>query len=401
MRLTRREAEDALELPRVRAFLRVIRQGESSQEDSAYRMRWGGLGKPAAWFDDFSRHPRIFEPTRGGKVSSAAGAYQITATTWDSIAPPLGLYDFSPRSQDIAAVALIARRGALADVLAGRLEDAIAACRLEWTSLPGAAENNSRWTMAKARALFDSYVGAATPATSRQDDNTQPAAPIEDRSTTMRPEDSDRIFNPDQETTMPLPIAALIGTFGPLIAQMIPQVAKLFADPESKRQQRNVEAIQIVFDTLLKATGQPNLQAAVDAMQSNPQTREAAVKAVVTEPTIMAVLEIGGGIEKAREANVAAIAADKPLWKNPALVITVMLLPLVYAVTFSVLFGSDEPSGFWGGFWGTGFMPETRSATVNLILGMVLGGIMGFFFGTTFGSNRKTDLIAQQTDAKA
>lgn len=214
MRLTHREAEDALELPRVRAFLRVIRQGESSQEDSAYRMRWGGLGKPVAWFDDFSRHPRIFEPTRGGQVSSAAGAYQITATTWDSIAPPLGLYDFSPRSQDVAAVALIARRGALASVFAGNLEDAIAACREEWTSLPGAAENHERWTMVKARDLFDHYVNEF-----RLSDLTdQTPAPIEDRST----------YHEEEKPMAPLliPILAtlaqsLIGAFAPLAQDKI------------------------------------------------------------------------------------------------------------------------------------------------------------------------------------
>jgi len=394
MRITRREAEDALELPNVQAFLRVIRQGESSQADVAYRLRYHPTRR--TFFDDLSRHPRIFEDTPDGRRSSAAGAYQITATTWSDIAPQLGLTDFSRRSQDIAAVALMARRGALEDVLAGRIEDAIGKCRQEWTSLPGAAENRAGWTLTAALDLYRLRGGefmAGAPMT-------QPAAPIEDRSTPMRAEDRDRIFNPEQETTVPFPLLALITAFGPAIMQMIPQVAKLFVNPEKPKDARTLEAIQIVFDTIQKATGTSNVQAAVDAMRGDLPTRETAVKAVVTEPTIMAVLEIGGGIEKAREANVATIAADKPLWKNPALVITVMLLPLVYAVTFSVLLGSDDPSSYWRGFWGSGFMPETRSATVNLILGMVLGGIMGFFFGTTFGSNRKTDLIAQQSDVK-
>lgn len=389
MRISRREAEDALALPQVQAFLRVIRQGESSQDDRAYFMRWPGLGKPVAYFTSLGAHPRIFEPTYGGKSSSAAGAYQITWTTWNEFAPLLGLTDFSRRSQDICAVALIARRDALADVLAGRLEDAIFKCRQEWTSLPGAAENNARWTMTAARELYLRYLqqfereAGQAPAP-----DTQPAAPIEDRPAVP------------QEKPMPLPIAALIATFGPLIAQMIPQVAKLFAKPESATAQRNVQAIELVFNAVKEATAQPSLGAAIEAMQADPAALAAATKAVVTTPAIMEVLEIGGGIEKAREQNVAAIAADKPLWKNPALVITVMLLPLVYWVTGSVLLGSDDPNTMWRGFWGTGFMPETRSATVNLILGMVLGGIMGFFFGTTFGSGRKTELLAPHPEAK-
>ena len=96
MRLTRREAEDALELPNVQAFLRVIRQGESSQADDAYRLRYHPTRR--TYFDDLSTHPRIFEVTPDGRRSSAAGAYQITATTWSDIAPQLGLVDFSPCS---------------------------------------------------------------------------------------------------------------------------------------------------------------------------------------------------------------------------------------------------------------------------------------------------------------
>lgn len=387
MKIGRREAEDALALPQVQAFLRVIRQGESSQDDRAYFMRWPGLGKPVAYFTSLAAHPRIFEPTYGGRSSSAAGAYQITWTTWNEFAPLLGLTDFSRRSQDICAVALIARRGALEDVLAGRLEDAIFKCRQEWTSLPGAMESQRGWDMAAARALFDRWFAhyraqpIPAPAVAPEPD-TQPAAPIEDR-----------VAVP-QETTMAFPLALLISTFGPLLAQLIPQVAKLFSDPDSRVAQRNQAAIELVFDTVKTATGSTNLQEAVEKMQADAAVRAEAVKAVVTTPAIMEVLEIGGGIEKAREANTATIVADKPLWKNPALVITVLLLPLVYWVTGSVLLGSDDPNTIWRGFWGTGFMPETRSATVNLILGMVLGGIMGFFFGTTFGSGRKTELMA-------
>lgn len=366
----------------VGAFLRVIREGESSQTDDAYRMRWGGLGKPVAYFSDFAKHPRIFERTTGGRVSSAAGAYQIVATTYDLYAPGLGITDFSPASQDAIAIAIIDGEGALGDVMSGRIETAIAKLRDQWTSLPGAAEN-ARLTLAHALAVYTKYGGVFGAS------DTQPAAPIEDRST------------PHQEPIMPLPILALVSAFGPLIAQMIPQVAKLFAKPESAVATRNIEAVQLVFDTIAKATQTDTVQAAVEAMANDPAKRAAAQTAVVTEPAIMSVLEIGdGGIAKAREANTVMAASPVPLYRNPAIVIAMLLMPLVYIVVMSVLFASDDggSADFWRGFWGPGFMPETRSATVNLVLGMVLGGIMGFFFGTTVGSHRKTDIIAGHAD---
>lgn len=72
-----------------------------------------------------------------GCVSTAAGAYQIIRPTWNSLKRTLGLADFSPASQDRAAVRLIQDRGALQDVYAGRVFLAISKCRNEWASLPG------------------------------------------------------------------------------------------------------------------------------------------------------------------------------------------------------------------------------------------------------------------------
>jgi lysozyme len=139
--------------PNVQAMLRVIRQGESSQSDAAYYMLVGG-GR----FMDMSDHPRIYKQIRGARTS-AAGAYQITATTWDDTAPAMGLPDFSPRSQDIAALGRIAYRGALNDVLMGRLDQAIAKLRKEWTSLPGAAEQNRLQSMGISHEIFLAYGG--------------------------------------------------------------------------------------------------------------------------------------------------------------------------------------------------------------------------------------------------
>lgn len=146
---------DLVNHPNVRAFLRVIRQGESSQDDAvAYRMIVGRIGPQ---FSSFADHPRVF----GTRTSTAAGAYQITKTTWDWVRPKMGLKDFSPASQDMAALGLIAYRGALLDVLAGNLDEAIPKLVDEWTSLPGAKENNkAAGGMENAKRLFISFGGS-------------------------------------------------------------------------------------------------------------------------------------------------------------------------------------------------------------------------------------------------
>ncbi|MBM3380964.1 MAG: glycoside hydrolase [Betaproteobacteria bacterium] len=57
-------------------------------------------------FYSYSGHPRQIQCSYG-LCSDAAGRYQFLSTTWDAMRRKLGLTDFSPTSQDRAAVQLI------------------------------------------------------------------------------------------------------------------------------------------------------------------------------------------------------------------------------------------------------------------------------------------------------
>ena len=67
--------------------------------------------------------------------------------TWNSLARRYKLNDFSPRNQDLGAVALIAGRGALNDVLKGNYQAAVRKLGEEWASLPGSpyAQGKRSW----------------------------------------------------------------------------------------------------------------------------------------------------------------------------------------------------------------------------------------------------------------
>lgn len=152
----------------IAAFLRVIRSGESSQDDSkAYRMLFGGKT-----FSDFSKHPRIATKSPWG-YTSAAGAYQFMAyvpgkvktNTWDRIQAKLGLPDFSPESQDIAAIELLRERGVLEDVKAGNIERAIkgysskTGANKEWASLPANPYGQPAISLNSAISTYIKYGG--------------------------------------------------------------------------------------------------------------------------------------------------------------------------------------------------------------------------------------------------
>ena len=135
-------------LPQVRAALDTIAWAEGANYNTLY-----GSGT----FSDFSRHPnrRI---TAGGYTSTAAGRYQFLHSTWAG----LGLPDFSPANQDVGALMLIARRGALTQVLRGDFEGALTSGALgkEWASLPYSPYGQTNRTVAAVMAKFRSALGS-------------------------------------------------------------------------------------------------------------------------------------------------------------------------------------------------------------------------------------------------
>ena len=130
-----KQYESLLNNPNVRTMLNLIAQTEG--------VKWGyntlfGNQK----IDNLSAHPNIkkqFTQT-DGKVdyTTAAGRYQFLKPTWDGLAKQLGLSDFSPRSQDLGAIALLAQNGALPYVLKGDYQTAVKKSGGTWASLPSA-----------------------------------------------------------------------------------------------------------------------------------------------------------------------------------------------------------------------------------------------------------------------
>ncbi|MBW4495023.1 MAG: glycoside hydrolase family 104 protein [Oscillatoria princeps RMCB-10] len=118
----------------VRAFLAVIRWAEGTSGADGYKTQY-----TFKKFGDFSDHPRSVNCGNfNGKrlCSDAAGAYQFLSSTWDTLDKKLNLPDFSPASQDRAAVELLRQNGALAKLEKGDFEGAVFANAGTWAPLP-------------------------------------------------------------------------------------------------------------------------------------------------------------------------------------------------------------------------------------------------------------------------
>ncbi len=163
---------------RVGAFLYMIRCSEhvfprDIVDDMCYWIFFGG-----SYFEDQSDHPVITGEKRGvplsaatcraagfasgNCVSTAAGAYQIIVPTWRNIrAQSPALPDFSPASQDEAAIRLLRQCGAYPFIVAGDIATAIRKASKLWASLPGSTAQQNPKSEAFALARYNEFAAQA------------------------------------------------------------------------------------------------------------------------------------------------------------------------------------------------------------------------------------------------
>jgi muramidase (phage lysozyme) len=321
------EARVALEHGNVQAFLRMLRVGEGTTDEDGYRRHFGGELAP-----DLSRHPRRAITKMVGNApitSTACGAYQFLSRTWDDCQGALKLPDFSPESQDLAAVFLIDRAGALGAVIAGQFEVALAKCAGTWASLPGSPYGQPVISMERCKAEYEKWGGVY------EDDAIVHLGP-EPVHVAPRPDD-------DNYPEAKMPIPALITALLPTVVEMIPRLASIFK-PGSPVAERNVAAAGAVMEIVTKATGAVNAQEAVEKMRADPAVAAAAAKAVEARWFELVPAD-GGGIDGARKAD-AALIANGTVWQSPSFWVALGLLPLVYMIVGSIvgLFGTPWPA---------------------------------------------------------
>lgn len=147
----------------VRAFLHLVMACEGvDKAPDPYRVLFGWPA-PGRTFESFADHPRKLYPftqTDGTtNWSSSAGAYQIIRVTFDRLRVKLKLSGFDPAVQDAMAMELIAEDGAMADVKAGRIQQAMDRCAGTWASLPASHYAQPKRTVAFALAAYQKAGG--------------------------------------------------------------------------------------------------------------------------------------------------------------------------------------------------------------------------------------------------
>lgn len=178
-------------------------------------------------------------------------------------------------------------------------------------------------------------------------------------------------------------MAPVLAALLPSLVSLIPELAKLFGG--GPKTQQNIALAEKVANIVVGATNAPNLQGAVELMQTNPQLL-AAAKQAVKEVWFELAEAGGGGIEGARSYNLKFAESGFPFWKMPAFWITVLLLPLLYGTVYLVLTGAADS-----------FSGELRAAIASSVVTGVLGGAIGFWLGSSFTTSKSRGLGAEPT----
>lgn len=79
--------------------------------------------------------------------------------------------------------------------------------------------------------------------------------------------------------------------------------------------------------------------------------------------------------------------SPQPFWKQPAIYITAMIMPLIYYVTYAVMNGV-------GG-------QQMQTMVITAIISGALGTIGGFWLGSSQGSGKKDDALAAAASTPA
>lgn len=133
----------------VRKFLMLITFTEGTdRQKTPYNELFGFTN-----FVGHDKHPNILIKSANYR-STAAGRYQILKKTADF----LKMKDFTPESQDLAAIQLIKNAKAYEDVVAGNWEKAINKTNKIWASLPGSPYGQPTHKMSDAIKFVNSIV---------------------------------------------------------------------------------------------------------------------------------------------------------------------------------------------------------------------------------------------------
>ena len=190
-------------------------------------------------------------------------------------------------------------------------------------------------------------------------------------------------FPPAPQPTASKPMAPVLAALLPSLVSLLPELGKLFGSGGAVSE-RNVQAAGKVAEVVIAATQAPNLQGAIEAMERDPDARNAAriaVQAVWYELSESG----GGGIDGARKTALAVTAAGD--WRSLGFGVTLALLALL------IVGGGGYM--LWSLIHDPATTPEQRGMLIGALVALI-GSPVAFFFGSSVSSRAKDSALVDQ-----
>lgn len=394
--------------PNVKAFLRIIRRGESHETDEgAFAALYGWTPTNGKVITDFADHPRQAFMSPWG-WTSAAGAFQamcavpgkVKTDTWGDFTRWCAGENFRPsfsvEDQTLFAVWCISRRGALADVINGNVEVAIGKCNREWASLPGSPYGQPVIQMPEALRIWNKWLAHSHPTTAPPFTAPAPQPPA-----------------PKPETPMVAPIIAaaafnfgttLIGQLASIVANGFQPLAKEKLQKEMARHTDNPAVAEQVATSIIEAVKtSTNKEDPVEAVAAARTDVTGAAVAAAQESALrnldalmpllekVSIWEKEAWVAEESSRSAAALRAHEeaydmtPMLLRGAFVVLGLLILLVGVIVGVQVYKTDSPD------------TATWSALTGLI-GWATGTVTTIYayrFGTSRSSLAKDVVIGE------
>jgi lysozyme len=243
-----------------------------------------------------------------------------------------------------------------------------------WVNAGGKPMEGLRRRRRAERSLFES--GAPAPIEARTAPP-KPAVALADIPTLAEP----------VAARMERPMAPILAALLPSVVALIPELGKIFASG-SDVSTRNIKAAERVAEIVVAATQAPNLQGAVEAMESSADARNAARLAVKT--VWYELIEAGGGgIEGARKHNEAMTSGDG--WRAIGYGVTIAVLAMV------IVGGGGYM--MWALIRDPSTPPDQRGMLIGAIVATI-SSVVAYFFGSSASSRSKDAALVRELGSR-
>lgn len=199
------------------------------------------------------------------------------------------------------------------------------------------------------------------------------------------------LFTSDSPALEPIkekPVLPFIAAALPALIQAAPALIRIFGD--SPRAEKNAKAAELAADIARTVTGEPTIEGAVNAIESDPEKA-----AAYREQVHLSMGDLLAAMERIQTLDQKAIAAARDYNTAEPYMVDFSWLKLKFIHILSIGFVAFSGAFVWNKW--DALTPELKGAVITLMVIAGWNGVKDFWMGSSNGSERKTQMLIDQS----